>query len=59
MSEYKLKGYSVLTCPVCNGTGNDPKYRETRFQNPFAYCPRCSGNGTIQIQHYEETHDNP
>ena len=51
---YKHIGYSQYPCPVCNGTGNDPKYTETRFENSLAYCSRCSGNGTLQTQHYEK-----
>ncbi|KKL49936.1 hypothetical protein LCGC14_2310480 [marine sediment metagenome] len=57
LMEYKHIGYSQTSCPNCNGTGNDPNYSETRFQNSLAYCPRCSGNGVIQVQHYEKVEE--
>lgn len=53
---YKQVGYSTMTCPHCHGSKRDPDC------NPYSkfyiksldYCPHCAGQGTVQINHYEE-----
>jgi molecular chaperone DnaJ len=41
-------GTTPIRCPVCQGTGEDPRARQTIFGSMlFGICPKCGGSGEL------------
>jgi DnaJ-class molecular chaperone len=51
----------LVTCPRCNGIGDEIDYRKIRYNSiepPYIICPECHGNGEVEQEQADKYDSN-